>query len=199
MILIFPVGKPLLCLYLLWRKRKEIDVGQDRLEKEHAGLHGDGATGLQEAVELRDKNEDIKHLAFLYESYQPKYWWYEVWETYRRIALTGGLRLLDGGSGLQFAVGLLVCIFGLRTVAAKKPYLTHGTNRFAEIVGWQLVLTFVGAQVVSVSDGDKTDSAVDAFLVAVQVGGGLLAVVGAGFEAMGFRQENAEALAAVVP
>ena len=81
----------------------------------------------------------------------------------------------------------------------KKPYLTHGTNRFAEIVGWQLVLTFVGAQVVSISDGDKTDSAVDAFLVAVQVGGGLLAVVGAGFEAMGFRQENAEALAAVVP
>ena len=84
MIFVFPVGKPLLCLYLLWRKRGEIDVGQDRLEKEHAGLHGDGATGLQEAVELRDKNEDIKHLAFLYESYQPKFWWYEVWETYRR-------------------------------------------------------------------------------------------------------------------
>ncbi|GMI24848.1 hypothetical protein TeGR_g2269, partial [Tetraparma gracilis] len=84
MILVFPVGKPLLCLYLLWRKRREIDVGQDRLEKEHAGQHGVGATGLQEAVELRDKNEDIKHLAFLYESYQPKYWWYEVWETYRR-------------------------------------------------------------------------------------------------------------------
>ncbi|GMI25880.1 hypothetical protein TeGR_g1793 [Tetraparma gracilis] len=84
MIFVFPVGKPLLCLYLLWRKRGEIDVGQDRLEKEHAGLHGNGATGLQEAVELRDKNEDIKHLAFLYESYQPKYWWYEVWETYRR-------------------------------------------------------------------------------------------------------------------
>ncbi|GMI52694.1 hypothetical protein TeGR_g10722, partial [Tetraparma gracilis] len=78
------------------------------------------------------------------------------------IALTGGLRLLDGGSGLQFAVGLLICFFGLRTVAVKKPYLTHGTNRFAEIVGWQLVLTFVGAQVVSISDGDKTDSAVDA-------------------------------------
>ncbi|GMI56462.1 hypothetical protein TeGR_g6845, partial [Tetraparma gracilis] len=153
MIFVFPVGKPLLCLYLLWRKRGEIDVGQDRLEKEHAGLHGNGATGLQEAVEQRDKNEDIKHLAFLYESYQPKYWW---------IALTGGLRLLDGGSGLQFAVGLLICFFGLRTVAVKKPYLTHGTNRFAEIVGWQLVLTFVGAQVVSISDGDKTDSAVDA-------------------------------------
>jgi hypothetical protein len=106
---------------------------------------------------------------------------------------------VDGGSGLQFAVGLLVCIGGLRTVAVKKPYLTHGTNRFAEIVGWQLVLTFVGALVVSISDGDKTDSAVDAFLVAVQVGGGLLAVVGAGYEAMGFRQENADALAAVVP
>ena len=75
MIFVFPVGKPLFCLYLLWRKRGEIDPGQERLEKEHAGLHGDGATGLQEAVELRDKNEDIKHLAFLYESYQPKYWW----------------------------------------------------------------------------------------------------------------------------
>ncbi|GMI31961.1 hypothetical protein TeGR_g6188, partial [Tetraparma gracilis] len=92
MIFVFPVGKPLLCLYLLWRKRGEID----------------------------------------------------------------------------FAVGLLVCIFGLRTVAVKKPYLTHGTNRFTEIVGWQLMLTFVGANVVSMSDGKKTDGAVDAFLVAVQ-------------------------------
>ncbi|GMI37588.1 hypothetical protein TeGR_g12800 [Tetraparma gracilis] len=97
-----------------------------------------------------------------------KYWWYEVWETYRRIALTGGLRLLDGGSGLQFAVGLLVCIFGLRTVAVKKPCLTHAANRLTEIVGWQLVLTFVGANVVSMSDGKRTDGAVDAFLIAVQ-------------------------------
>ena len=113
--------------------------------------------------------------------------------------LTGGLRLLDGGSGLQFAVGLLVCIFGLRTVAVKKPYLTHGTNRLTEIVGWQLVLTFVGAQVVSISGGEKTDSAVDAFLVAVQVGGGLLALVGASCEALAMRQEHAEGLSAVVP
>jgi hypothetical protein len=88
MIVVFPVGKPLLCLYLLWRKRGEIDVGQDRLEKEHAGLHGDGATGLKEAVELRDKNEDIKHLAFLYESYQPKYWWYVRAKRAQREALT---------------------------------------------------------------------------------------------------------------
>lgn len=62
MIVVFPVGKPLLCFYLLWRKRGKLDVGQ-----------GDGEAALEEAVAAREKNEGIKHLAFLYESYQPKY------------------------------------------------------------------------------------------------------------------------------
>ena len=80
MIFVFPVGKPRRCLFLLWRKRADLDPGQERMEKEK----GDAAAGLKEAVEQRETHQDIKHLAFLYESYQPKFWWYEVFETYRR-------------------------------------------------------------------------------------------------------------------
>ncbi|GMI21294.1 hypothetical protein TeGR_g764, partial [Tetraparma gracilis] len=95
---------------------------------------------------------------------------YEVFETYRRIMLTSGLRVFDGGSGMQYAVGLLVCAFGLRTVSVKKPYLTNGTNRLTEIISWQLMLTFAGALVVGIESdgGGGVNSGVDAFMVAVQ-------------------------------
>lgn len=88
-------------------------------------------------------------------------------------------------------MGLLVCAFGLRSVAVKKPYLTNGTNRVAEIVAWQLLLTFVGAMILGMNEGEG-GGGVDAFLLAVQVGGGVLAVFGALFEGAATRHENVE-------
>jgi len=81
-------------LYLLHGVKGKLDPGQDRM-------------GILEAVQRRDDNAEIKYLSFMFESYQPKYWWFEVEvaEVYRRISLTGGLRLLAGGGGVQYAVG----------------------------------------------------------------------------------------------
>jgi hypothetical protein len=69
MIFVFPVGKPLLCLFLLWRKKDKIDVGQKRLEAEL----GDDVAAMKAALDERDGDEEIKHLTFLFENYQPKY------------------------------------------------------------------------------------------------------------------------------
>jgi len=100
----------------------------------------------------------------------------------------GGLRLLVSESAEQYGVGLLICVFGLRTVAVKKPYLTTGTNRLAEIVNWQLKLTLVRASVVASFEGEE-NKAVDVALVAVQVCGLGLAVVGAMCESKAVGEE----------
>ena len=64
----------------------------------------------------------------------------------------------------------MICVF--------EPYLLKGTNRLAEIVNWQLMLTLVGASVVASFEGEE-NKAVNVALVEVQVGGLGLAVVGA--------------------
>lgn len=43
---------------------------------------------------LRNKNEELKSLRFLYETYQPQVYYWEVVEIYRRIFLIGVLPLL---------------------------------------------------------------------------------------------------------
>jgi len=103
--------------------------------------------------------------------------WFEVAEVYRRIALTGGLRLLAGGGGVQYAVGLIIAAIGLHVVAAKKRYLTSGMNRLSEIVNWQVLFTLLGAMLVS-SGGGKS---VDVLLLCIQIGGVALVMLAAGF------------------
>jgi hypothetical protein len=64
------------------------------------------------------------------------------------------------------------------------------------------MLTFAGALVVGIESdgGGGVNSGVDAFMVAVQVGGGLLAVAAAGYEARSQRQEYlASRSAAIAP
>jgi len=50
------------------------------------------------ALEVREMNEEkqknLEALSFLYSSYEPKYWWFEVFETLRMLALTGFLVFL---------------------------------------------------------------------------------------------------------
>ena len=82
-ILLYVVGIPLLYAILLWRNRHLLDPGQKRLEEEHGE-----AEGLKRALEIRQRLEEqhpqLKSLQFLYESYEPKYFWFEIFDTIRK-------------------------------------------------------------------------------------------------------------------
>ena len=65
---------PMFVLYLLHGVKGKLDPGQNRMD-------------VLKAVQELDDNAEIKYLSFMFESYQPKYWWFEVAEVYRRIAL----------------------------------------------------------------------------------------------------------------
>ena len=65
MVVLFPVGIPAMYAALLWRKRARLrDADQ------------------------RDDDRGIRHLAFLWQTYKPEYWWFEVFECGRKLALT---------------------------------------------------------------------------------------------------------------
>lgn len=91
MILVYPVGVPFLYFILLYSRRHFIQTRDSK--------------ALSELCLAK-----MKPLSFLYSSYEPRYWYWEIVETFRRILLTGVLVLVAQGSALQIVVGLLIAM-----------------------------------------------------------------------------------------
>ena len=72
------------------------------------------ATEEMRAVELEAKRLEYRELyskdviagvQFLVEEYEPRCWWFSVFDCVRRIAMTGGLLIFSDGGALQIAMG----------------------------------------------------------------------------------------------
>ena len=89
MILVYPIGIPLLYFVVLYKNKHTIDPGQEEMEILFAAEHGAKGAALaqDEAIAIRDDGPHSKRhkkYAFLYESYEPKCWWFELFECFRR-------------------------------------------------------------------------------------------------------------------
>ena len=106
MVFIYPIGIPVTYAIALFKARKNI----------------------QNPVEIRDADEAVASLAFLFDSYKPKFWWFEIFETVRRLSLTGALGALMPGTVTQMTVGVLLCVGGLVVYCVARPFLSARDN-----------------------------------------------------------------------
>ncbi|GMH73787.1 hypothetical protein TrLO_g1511 [Triparma laevis f. longispina] len=135
-ILVYVVGIPLLYAVLLWRNRHLLDPGQKRLEEEYGEVEG-----LKKALEIRQRLEEQHQLMssqFLYESYEPKYFWFEIFDTIRKQMLTGGLVVLGSGTLSQIIISMLLCLASMRVFAGCKPFIEERVGQFSEMSQWQI-------------------------------------------------------------
>jgi hypothetical protein len=86
---------------LLFRKRAMLDPGQLKFTRELGSEEAGLAKALEERERLELGDPGLKSLAFLYDAYEPQRWWFEVFETGRRLLLTGGLLFLSPGTAGQ--------------------------------------------------------------------------------------------------
>jgi hypothetical protein len=88
MMAFYPLGIPLLYWSLLFRNRKKL-----------------------ESERMRDADESLLKTAFLWDMYEPAYWWFEVFDAARRLCMTGLLVFVFKGSASQivFAIFMSVC------------------------------------------------------------------------------------------
>ena len=171
MVAVYPVGIPLMYFFLLFTKRQLLKAGQ--VENEDREMKR--STALKEALVKREENEGkdpaLKALSFLYESYEPKYWWIEIFETMRKLSLTGFLVFIAPGTTAQVVVSLVMSMVSLFVYAITKPFIDDFNNYLALVANWQLVLTLVCALAIKVNmDGinQKDQASFDAFLTAIQ-------------------------------
>ncbi|GMI00735.1 hypothetical protein TrVE_jg11097 [Triparma verrucosa] len=155
MIAVYPVGIPLMYFILVYRKRDLLECEQGQLEESMS----DNAA-LKEALKIRAKNEEenetLKSLRFLYGAYEPKYWWFEIFETLRKLALTGFLVFLAPGTAAQIAISMLMGLATLRVQSGTKPYIEAVNDKFAEVAMWQLFLTMFAALCLKVNLDDES-------------------------------------------
>ena len=86
--------------YLFRDKMEKLEAGQAKFEEEMGAKKA-----LEKALEVRAEHEktdpELRALTFLYESYEPKFWWFEIFETGRKLCLTGFLVFLAPGTTAQ--------------------------------------------------------------------------------------------------
>ena len=107
--LAFPIGVPLCYWFLLWRKR-------ERLNPENMAE--------EDIFKYRLKTRKLDAIRFLFDMYHARVWWWEVFETLRRIALTGALMVFKEGSILQLFLGVTICVVSLMMYSHYMPFVS---------------------------------------------------------------------------
>ena len=131
---IYPVGIPVCYAFLLFRFRHHINpIGcSDEL---HA---------LRVRRERQNTHPELRAMDFLFSCYRPGAWWFEVFDSVRRIFMTGLVRYVAKTSGPPVA-GILLSLVSTIVFREMQPYENPSTNALATFGQWQLLSTYLVA------------------------------------------------------
>jgi hypothetical protein len=90
-------------------------------------------------VEMSDATQ---RLSFLWQAYEPKFWYWEVIETTRKLMLTAVLSVCNPGSSEQSVLGVLMSYAYIRLYSYYRPYEEDAENVLAETGQMQILFTF---------------------------------------------------------
>ena len=123
MILIYPIGIPSIYGYILWRRRGKIKL----------------------AVEEREKDAELMATSFLFDAYKPEFWWFELFETCRRLLLTGVLGVISPGSMVQLVAGILISFGGTLMYIGCRPYTIPRNSFLAVLTNLQIFVVMLSS------------------------------------------------------
>jgi hypothetical protein len=149
-IFIYPIGIPAFYLYLLFGARADIVSRED----ESCG---------EEEMELRTRR--LRPLRLLYDSYEPKLWYWALVDTARRLMLTGVLVLIAQGSAAQIVVGILLALFFLKLYDSWKPFADDTVQSVEIVAQWQVFFVFFVALLLKADFGSLDTVTLDVCLV----------------------------------
>ena len=193
MILMYPIGTPLMYFVLLYSNKEEI-MGRDagysgwrytedpRLSEDTVvNPMSDGYDLDNGDVELADFKQigpprhslsgarpsigdvdaprgseametgispQAQQISFLWDAFLPKYWYWEIVETTRRLVLTAVLSVCGPGSSSQAVLAVLVSLAYIKLYGHYAPYCSLKNNRLAEVGQFQIFFTFFGGLVL---------------------------------------------------
>jgi hypothetical protein len=70
-----------------------------------------------------DEKNAIEYCGFVFVTYEAQYWWFEVFEMLRKLALSA-LLIFVGDANVRVAVGFLISFIGLLVVGSTRPFVS---------------------------------------------------------------------------
>jgi hypothetical protein len=85
------------------------------------------------ALFIRDNNQDLASLRFLFKDYKCNKWWFEIADMYRRIVFIGIVPLVSSNPSTRASFGCMFAIMGVAYFREEQPYRVEFTNTIAHI------------------------------------------------------------------
>ncbi|KAG5188530.1 hypothetical protein JKP88DRAFT_243516 [Tribonema minus] len=134
---VYPIGVPFLYASLLLLSRQRLDPVR---------------ADAKRSMEVRDADAGVRKTRFLWGSYRPRAFWYEVWLTLYKLLLSGLLVYFRQGTPTQTTVALLLTLVAMWLQTLVAPFTRRDENRLAECAYWATILTLIAALLISASD-----------------------------------------------
>ncbi|KAK3258867.1 hypothetical protein CYMTET_32108 [Cymbomonas tetramitiformis] len=101
-------------------------------------LYSEGARDVLEAAQKREQDAII-HIGFLFTSYHPEYWWFEVFETGRKLLFVAIPVLIEDAS-VQLLCSLFICSTYISILHGLQPNSNWITRRVKLAFAYMLFL-----------------------------------------------------------
>ena len=147
MIIVYPIGVLSLYAALLFKNRHKI----------------------KQSYENREKDEELMQMSFLFESYKPFFWWFEILETARRLAMTGVLGAISPGSDVQLASGIIMTFASTVTYAMCMPFIELKDNILGVLTNATIFVVMLTALILKHNEGGEGEEGVGALLIFLNV------------------------------
>ncbi|CAM9899962.1 unnamed protein product, partial [Laminaria digitata] len=147
MILVYPVGIPVLYALILWKDREllnpRIHVEPDEADEEATTADAAGGdkilSELEKQVKARKANPELVPSMFLWKDFGPDLYYYEVIECGRRILLTGLLIFIAPHTATQAAMACLFAFASLLGFELMRPHMDPADSWLYRLVSYVTV------------------------------------------------------------
>jgi hypothetical protein len=138
MILVYPIGIPVMYAALLWRQRAQLKLDDER------------------SILQRESNASLRKTKFLWETYKPSLFYWEVIECCRRLLLTGTMVFIFPSQTAQPAIASLLAVAAIVLVLWYTPHADIMDTRIYIFGAIIVFLSMFMSLLVKVQDGITT-------------------------------------------
>ncbi|KAH8073097.1 hypothetical protein JL721_3075 [Aureococcus anophagefferens] len=166
-VFVYPIGIVALFTTLVVARRRAIDppLGDDgarrvRLEETEAVERCGRASLAEQSKNAQRRAGDdstLKSIGFLWMHYLPRFWWFEIAESVRRLLVTAVAVTVQPGSTTQLAYGLLTAFLSSALYSIARPFSNDLDNTLAIVASMVLFFATFSGLLIS-ADVTKDES-----------------------------------------
>jgi len=164
-VFIYPLGCPFMYFSLMWYRRSKINPILPTTGKR--ARMTESPSDVELAVTLRLEWHELAPLTFLFDSYEPGFWWWEILVCAERLLLTNANIYLMAQPVLQPFVVLVIALVSVKLYSLLDPYILDSDDLFAEIKEWATVAMVIFTLIFQIHEasGDRIPTSISIMLI----------------------------------